>query len=559
MESCEETFISIIEHLEADPFPIGKQKRPQRATGAAVSVAISVLENTFAGLGGRVMVFMGGPCTMGPGLVVTDDLKEALRSHHEIKKELAKHMHVSVKFYEELAERVAQNMHAVDLFACSLDQIGLLEMKQLAKETGGMIVQADSFEHEIFTKSFARIFDTQEASPDDMKMGLAGKMEVYTSRDVKVTGAIGRMFPIGLTRKFRFLDLTRSPLFGPDMNNMHQNAAACVSDNEVGSGNTNAWRVASIDDNSTYAVFFEVSRTEKDAMTSQNGMVQFQTSYQHSNGSRVLRVTTVAHTFADPNQGARALIPGIDQEAAAALIARIAVFKSEREDIDSLRLLDSSLINVTKRYADFHKGNAASFQLPEQLALYPQFMFYLRRGPLIQVFNNSPDETVFFRYCLLRETVSNCLIMIQPTLDSYTLDNDPEPVILSAHSVDVKNVLLLDTFFHVIVHYGTTIATWRNEGYHNQPEYANLKELLESPKLDAADLMKDRIPLPIYVETDQRGSQARFLTASIDPAVTHREPIAGHGGQSGEIVFTEDASLQVFIDKLKALTVADAQ
>jgi protein transport protein SEC23 len=339
---------------------------------------------------------------------------------------------------------------------------------------------------------------------------------------------------------------------------MHQNSHGCVSDNEVGSGNTNAWRVASMDDNSTYAVFFEVSRGEKDAMASQNGMIQFQTSYQHSNGARVLRITTLAHTFADPAQGARGLVAGVDQEACAALLARIAVYKSEREDADSLRLLDTSLIKVCQRYADFHKGNMMSFQLPAELALYPQFMFYLRRGPLIQVFNNSPDETVFFRYCLLRETVSNCLIMIQPTLDSYTLDNDPEPVILSAHSVDPKNVLLLDTFFHVIVHYGETIASWRNAGYHTQPEYENLRELLEAPKLDAADLMRDRLPLPIYVETDQRGSQARFLIASLDPAITHKVASPGQQqGTPGEIVFTEDASLQTFIDKLKNLTVGE--
>jgi protein transport protein SEC23 len=206
LENCQDTLVSILEHLETDPFPIGKQKRPQRATGAAVSVAISVLENTFAGLGGRVMVFMGGPCTIGPGMVVTDDLKESIRSHHEIKKELAKHMHTSVKFYEELAERVAQNMHAVDLFACSLDQVGLLEMKQLSKETGGIIIQADSFDHEIFTKSFAKMFDCQEANPDDMKMALAGKIEVYSSRDVRVTGAIGRI----LTIHFRYV-LTIKP------------------------------------------------------------------------------------------------------------------------------------------------------------------------------------------------------------------------------------------------------------------------------------------------------------------------------------------------------------
>jgi len=185
---------------------------------------------------------------------------------------------------------------------------------------------------------------------------------------------------------------------------------------------------------------------------------------------------------------------------------------------------------------------------------------------LIQVFNNSPDETVFFRYCLLRENVANALIMIQPTLDSYTLDNDPVPVPLSATSVTPKNVLVLDTFFHIIVHFGDTIAQWRKAGYHEQPEYENLKELLAQPIGDAAvrhgklcnmektrltrfnlqALMKVRQPLPIYVECDQGTSQARFLLASIDPDVTHMNT-----QNDGQVVFTEDVNLQVFMEYLK--------
>ena len=39
------------------------------------------------------------------------------------------------KFYEGLADRAVSNCHVIDIFACSLDQIGLLEMK-VRKEGG---------------------------------------------------------------------------------------------------------------------------------------------------------------------------------------------------------------------------------------------------------------------------------------------------------------------------------------------------------------------------------------------------------------------------------------
>lgn len=37
------------------------------------------------------------------------------------------------KFYEGLTDKAMQNCHVVDIFACSLDQIGLLEMKVCVK------------------------------------------------------------------------------------------------------------------------------------------------------------------------------------------------------------------------------------------------------------------------------------------------------------------------------------------------------------------------------------------------------------------------------------------
>ena len=37
------------------------------------------------------MVFSGGPCTEGPGMVVNNELKEPIRSHHDIDRDSAKH------------------------------------------------------------------------------------------------------------------------------------------------------------------------------------------------------------------------------------------------------------------------------------------------------------------------------------------------------------------------------------------------------------------------------------------------------------------------------------
>jgi len=135
-----------------------------------------IWQHTFAGHGARIMVFMGGPASHGPGTVVSDDLKEPIRSHHNLNKETAKHVEKASKYFQQQAIRVAKNAHAVDLFSCSLDQTGLLEMRQLVKETGGLMVLADSFEHEIFKKSLSRIFDKDDK--DELIMALNANFSV---------------------------------------------------------------------------------------------------------------------------------------------------------------------------------------------------------------------------------------------------------------------------------------------------------------------------------------------------------------------------------------------
>src|SRR3984957_3166354 len=75
--------------------------------------------------------------------------------------------------------------------------------------------------------------------------------------------------------------------------------------------------------------------------------------------------------------------------------------------------------------------------------------------------------------------------MIQPTLMSYGFDQPPQPVLLDSISIKPDVILLLDTFFHILIFHGETVAQWRKAGYQEQEGYENLKELLEIPTNDA--------------------------------------------------------------------------
>lgn len=536
LDECEFQLSTILEQITVDPWPVASGKRPQRCTGTALSIAVSLLENTFPNTGARIMTFASGPCTSGDGAVVAVESSELMRTHLDIEKEKAPFLSKASKFYKELAKRAATNGHVVDVLVGYLDQIGMMEMSHMVNLTGGHFVLADTFDMMLFKQSFKKIFRTD--SYGYMEMGLNGMLEVEVSRDLKVCGMIGT-------------------------GQASRPKNASVSDLEIGCSGTTGWKVCGIDPHTTHAIYFEV-QNQSDVGTSHGGAprgyVQLSTRYQHSSGQLRLRVTTACRNISLSNDAS--ITQSFDQEAAAVVMARIAVFKTSQDDSgDILRWVDKMLIRLCLRFADFRKDDANSFRLPENFILYPQFMYHLRRSQFLQVFNSSPDETAYVRHLLNSENTLNSLIMIQPTLMSYSLSNlEGEPVLLDSMSLKNDCILLLDTFFQVLVYHGETVAGWRNAGYQDQSGYEAFKVMLENPNKDAKEIFKDRFPLPRFAVCDHGGSQARFLLSKLNPSNTHLSGYADGMTPSGTAtVFTEDVSFQVFMEHLKKIVVTTTQ
>lgn len=145
-----------------------------------------------------------------------------------------------------------------------------------------------------------------------------------------------------------------------------------------------------------------------------------------------------------------------------------------------LRWVDRSLIKLASKFGEYRKDDPSSFRLTMEFNLYPQFMvstpppckaharpvanagilwelrigccdmrrvvgltpffllwylpmqFHLRRSQFLQLFNSSPDESSYYRAILIRENASNSLVMIQPSLLSYSFQGPPTPVLLDA-------------------------------------------------------------------------------------------------------------------------------
>nr|KAF6393640.1 Sec23-like protein A, COPII coat complex component [Pipistrellus kuhlii] len=522
----------LLGELQRDPWPVPQGKRPLRSSGVALSIAVGLLECTFPNTGARIMMFIGGPATQGPGMVVGDELKTPIRSWHDIEKDNAKYVKKGTKHFEALANRAATTGHVIDIYACALDQTGLLEMKCCPNLTGGYMVMGDSFNTSLFKQTFQRVF-TKDIH-GQFKMGFGGTLEIKTSREIKVSGAIGPC--VSLNSK------------GP-----------CVSENEIGTGGTCQWKICGLSPTTTLAIYFEVVN-QHNAPIPQGGRgaIQFVTQYQHSSGQRRIRVTTIARNWADAQTQIQNIAASFDQEAAAILMARLAIYRAETEEgPDVLRWLDRQLIRLCQKFGEYHKDDPSSFRFSETFSLYPQFMFHLRRSPFLQVFNNSPDESSYYRHHFMRQDLTQSLIMIQPILYAYSFSGPPEPVLLDSSSILADRILLMDTFFQILIYHGETIAQWRKSGYQDMPEYENFRHLLQAPVDDAQEILHSRFPMPRYIDTEHGGSQARFLLSKVNPSQTHNNMYAW-GQESGAPILTDDVSLQVFMDHLKKLAVSSA-
>ncbi|KAJ3673321.1 hypothetical protein LUZ60_006695 [Juncus effusus] len=522
ISDSEFSLTSTIESLSSSLPNTPRGQRASRSTGPAISTAVVLLEAS--GNPGRVMVFLSGPSTTGPGSITDLDLSNSIRSHRDIINGNATMSQKAERFYRDLTSRLVDKSIVLDLFACSLDQVGLAELRYPVESSGGLMVLSESFDSDQFKKCLTHMFKINDLGQLDMNFD--GTIDVVTSKEVKICGALGPC----ISRKIK--------------NNN-------VSDKEIGEGGTHSWKTSTLTPKTCIAFLFEITGRDKNEIDPPTVFfVQFKTKYRYKDGGMRIRVTTAARRWARPRSPE--IMSGFDQEASATVIARLAIRRAEEyHSRDVIRWLDKMLIRFTSKFGDYASDDPSTFRLSANFSLYPQFMYYLRRSQFIDVFNSSPDETAFFRLMLNREGVVNSLIMIQPTLFQYSFNGPPIPVLLDINSVLPDVILLFDSYFHVVIHYGSKIAHWKKLGYDKDPSHENFRKLLEAPEADAEALVTGRIPVPKLIKCDQYGSQARFLLARLNPSVTQKTRL----NDGSEVIFTDDVSLQAFVEHLQELAV----
>lgn len=151
----------------------------------------------------------------------------------------------------------------------------------------------------------------------------------------------------------------------------------------------------------------------------QSGLIQAITTFKYSDNVVRTRVSTFAVDFMRENQMME-VIKRFDEQAATVMLARMASKKAEIEEpIEVKKWLDRILLKFTVKFAQYNKMDRASFRLPNPMKHFPQFIYHLRRSSFINPFGSPPDQAMYTKTCMIRESIANCIVMVQPALLRY--------------------------------------------------------------------------------------------------------------------------------------------
>lgn len=527
-KDCAFNLSTFLDELTTDQFPRGNVERNKNCAGLALHIAVSLLETICNGDPCRIEFFLGGPPNIGLGKIVGLSQTETIRAFVDFQKGSTntKYFKSAVEFYQNISTRAYKAGQIIDLFCCSFNQVGLTEMKSCTEKTGGIMVLSDSFGTPQFKESLAKIFELDENS--DFKMCFRGKIDVFVTKPFTLQGGLGYMVSV-------------------DPKN--QKTLEMISKDVFGQGNTRVWNLGGMNQNSTYTFLLDINN-ENTSYNCKRAVCQLVTSYIAGDRTHRMRVTTFCRkTVGEFNSSILEIAQSFDQDAATVMLGKYCVDLGYRqENIETLRWLDKVIIRLVTKFSEYKKDDVHSFRLNNKFQMFPQFMYYLRRSPFISDFNSSMDESIYYKSTLIKENLINGTIMIQPLLYTYSAETpDPQAVHLDISCMKDDVVLLADAYFFICVWHGSTVCSWREKGMQDDPDYENVKNMLELPQEYAQELLSDRLPVPKFVSCDANTGQERYIKFLVNPSCGDSEQNSG----IPEGYYTNDVSLKTFWEHLK--------
>ena len=123
----------------------------------------------------------------------------------------------------------------MDIWAYGLDQFGLMEMKSIVNNTGGILAMHEEFDHFIFKSSFEKFYSADEDGL--FSFPIATQLTIRVPKELRINGILGTC------------------------KSLKDNALKTASDMEIGEGATNSWYLGGIGTTNALCLIVTVSDT----------------------------------------------------------------------------------------------------------------------------------------------------------------------------------------------------------------------------------------------------------------------------------------------------------
>ncbi|KAL5700423.1 Protein transport protein Sec23A [Ranunculus cassubicifolius] len=439
-----------------------------RCLGTAVAIALAIIQGPSAELSrgilkrtgghGRIIACAAGPTTYGPGSVP-----------HSFSHPNYPYMEkTALKWMENLGREASRHDTVIDILCAGTCPVRVPILQPLAKASGGVLVLHDDF-GEAFGVNLQRA-STRAA-------GSQGLLEIRCSDDILVSQVIGPGEEAHLETHETFKNDTSLTI-----------------------------QMLSVEETQSFSLYMETKGDIKNDYVYFQFAVRFLNAYQ----AEISRVTTVRLPTVDSDT---AYIESIQSEVAAVLIAKRTLLRANTssEAIDMRVMIDERVKDIALKFgSQVPKSKLNRF--PKELSPLPEFLFHLRRGPLLGSIVGHEDERSVLRNLFLNASFDLSLRMVAPRCLMHREGGTFEE--LPAYDLAMQSDVA------VVLDHGTDVFIWL--GAELSEQEGRSAAALAACRTLAEELTELRFPAPRILAFKEGSSQARYFVSRLIPA--HRDP-----------------------------------
>ncbi|OAY70337.1 protein transport protein SEC23 [Ananas comosus] len=439
-----------------------------RCLGTAVEVALAIIQGPSIEMsrgiikrsGGscRILVCAGGPNTYGPGSV----------PHSFNHPNYAYMEKTAMKWMEHLGHEAHRHDTVVDILCAGTCPVRVPILQPLAKSSGGVLILHDDF-GEAFGVNLQRA-STRAA-------GSHGLFEIRCSDDILVTQVIGPG--------------EEAPA---DSHETFKNDASCCI------------QMHSVEETQSFAISMETKSDIK------NDFVYFQFAVRYSNAYRadISRAITVRLPTVD---SVSSYLGSVQDDVAAVLTGKRTLLhaKTSSDAVDMRLTVDERVKDIALKFGS-QMPKSKVYRFPKELSSLPEYLFHLRRGPLLGNIVGHEDERSVLRNLFLNASFDLSLRMAAPRCLMHREGGTFEE--LPAYD------LAMQSNAAVVLDHGTDIFIWL--GAELAAQEGKSAAALAACRTLAEELSEHRFPAPRILAFKEGSSQARYFVSRLIPA--HKDP-----------------------------------